>query len=89
MPSAVVTGAGSGLGRAIAVELAGRGFVVIATDVDPDDPDAAGSFSGRLLTPEQVAMAVGRPPTAHGRWSSFPAGAARCCASSTSTPGSP
>jgi short-subunit dehydrogenase len=25
-----------------------------------DDPDAAGSFSGRLLTPEQVAAAVGR-----------------------------
>ena len=25
-----------------------------------DDPDAAGSFSGRLLTPEQVATAVGR-----------------------------
>jgi NAD(P)-dependent dehydrogenase (short-subunit alcohol dehydrogenase family) len=36
MPSAVVTGAGSGLGQAIAVELAGRGFVVLATDVDSD-----------------------------------------------------
>jgi NAD(P)-dependent dehydrogenase (short-subunit alcohol dehydrogenase family) len=36
MPAAVVTGAGSGLGRAIAVELAGRGFVVLATDIDPD-----------------------------------------------------
>lgn len=34
MASAVVTGAGSGLGRAIAVELAGRGFVVLATDID-------------------------------------------------------
>ena len=34
MPAAVVTGAGSGLGRAIAVELAGRGFVVLATDID-------------------------------------------------------
>jgi NAD(P)-dependent dehydrogenase (short-subunit alcohol dehydrogenase family) len=34
MPAAVVTGAGSGLGRAIAVELAARGFVVLATDVD-------------------------------------------------------
>jgi NAD(P)-dependent dehydrogenase (short-subunit alcohol dehydrogenase family) len=34
MPAAVVTGAGSGLGRAIAVELSGRGFVVLATDVD-------------------------------------------------------
>ncbi len=36
MAAAVVTGAGSGLGRAIAVELAGRGFIVLATDVDPD-----------------------------------------------------
>jgi NAD(P)-dependent dehydrogenase (short-subunit alcohol dehydrogenase family) len=34
MPAAVVTGAGSGLGQAIAVELAGRGFVVLATDLD-------------------------------------------------------
>ena len=25
-----------------------------------DDPDAAGSFSGHLLTPEQVAVAVGK-----------------------------
>jgi NAD(P)-dependent dehydrogenase (short-subunit alcohol dehydrogenase family) len=36
MPAAVVTGAGSGLGRASAVELAGRGFVVLATDLDAD-----------------------------------------------------
>jgi NAD(P)-dependent dehydrogenase (short-subunit alcohol dehydrogenase family) len=31
---AVVTGAGSGIGRAIARELAGRGFVTVVTDVD-------------------------------------------------------
>jgi len=36
VPGAVVTGAGSGLGRAIAVELAGRAFIVLATDVDPE-----------------------------------------------------
>jgi NAD(P)-dependent dehydrogenase (short-subunit alcohol dehydrogenase family) len=36
MPVAVITGAGSGLGRAIALELAGRGFLVHATDLDPD-----------------------------------------------------
>jgi len=34
MRTAVVTGAGGGLGRAIAVELAGRGYAVRATDVD-------------------------------------------------------
>jgi NAD(P)-dependent dehydrogenase (short-subunit alcohol dehydrogenase family) len=34
MRTAVVTGAGGGLGRAIATELAGRGWAVWATDVD-------------------------------------------------------
>ncbi len=34
MRTAVVTGAGGGLGRAIAIELAGRGYAVWATDVD-------------------------------------------------------
>lgn len=36
MPVAVITGAGSGLGRAIALELAERGFLVNATDLDAD-----------------------------------------------------
>jgi NAD(P)-dependent dehydrogenase (short-subunit alcohol dehydrogenase family) len=36
MRTAVVTGAGGGLGRAIAIELAGRGFAVWATDVDAE-----------------------------------------------------
>jgi NAD(P)-dependent dehydrogenase (short-subunit alcohol dehydrogenase family) len=36
MRTAVVTGAGSGLGRAIAAELAGRGYRVHATDVDAE-----------------------------------------------------
>jgi NAD(P)-dependent dehydrogenase (short-subunit alcohol dehydrogenase family) len=36
MSTAVVTGAGSGLGRAIALDLAGRGFLVHATDVDAE-----------------------------------------------------
>jgi len=36
MRAAVVTGAGSGLGRAIAAELAGRGYRVHATDVDAE-----------------------------------------------------
>jgi NAD(P)-dependent dehydrogenase (short-subunit alcohol dehydrogenase family) len=36
MRNAVVTGAGSGLGRAIALELAGRGYRVHATDLNPE-----------------------------------------------------
>ncbi len=36
MPTAVITGAGSGLGRAIALELANRGYLVHASDIDPD-----------------------------------------------------
>lgn len=36
MPVAVVTGAGGGLGRAIALELGGRGFLVHVTDIDAD-----------------------------------------------------
>ena len=36
MSTAVVTGAGSGIGRAIAVTLAERGFQVVATDVNLD-----------------------------------------------------
>jgi len=36
MPVAVITGAGSGLGRAIALELAERGFLVHVTDIDPE-----------------------------------------------------
>jgi NAD(P)-dependent dehydrogenase (short-subunit alcohol dehydrogenase family) len=36
MRTAVVTGAGGGLGRAIAIELAGRGFAVRVTDIDAE-----------------------------------------------------
>ncbi|MEX2108737.1 MAG: SDR family oxidoreductase [Solirubrobacterales bacterium] len=36
MRVAVVTGAGGGLGRAIALELAARGYRVLATDIDAD-----------------------------------------------------
>jgi NAD(P)-dependent dehydrogenase (short-subunit alcohol dehydrogenase family) len=61
MPAAVVTGAGSGLGRAIAVELAGRGFVVLATDLDPGaaaetaEAIGAGALSMELDVRDQEA----------------------------------
>jgi NAD(P)-dependent dehydrogenase (short-subunit alcohol dehydrogenase family) len=45
MRTAVVTGAGGGLGRAIAIELARRGFAVWATDVDAE---AAARTAGEI-----------------------------------------
>lgn len=38
---ALVTGAGSGIGRAIARGLAAEGAIVVATDIDPSSADAA------------------------------------------------
>jgi len=46
MRTAVVTGAGSGLGRAIAAELAGRGYRVHATDVDAGAADRVAAELG-------------------------------------------
>ncbi len=34
MATAVVTGAGRGIGREVAIRLAGRGYDVLVTDVD-------------------------------------------------------
>jgi len=47
MPTAVVTGAGSGLGRAIALELGNRGYLVHATDVDADAAARTATEIGR------------------------------------------
>ena len=61
MPVAVVTGAGGGLGRAIALELGGRGFLVHATDIDPDaaartaDEIGTGGRSGALDVRDEAA----------------------------------
>ncbi len=53
----MVTGAGGGLGRAIALRLAEDGFVVAAVDVDRDEADA---------TVEAIAEAPGIKPAADG-----------------------
>ena len=50
MPIAVVTGAGGGLGRAIAHELAGRGYLIQATDLDPEAAAATASEIGAAAT---------------------------------------
>jgi NAD(P)-dependent dehydrogenase (short-subunit alcohol dehydrogenase family) len=65
MPVAVVIGAGSGLGRAIALDLAGRGFLVQATDVDVDaaaktaaEMGAGGSASELDVTDAEACRAT-------------------------------
>jgi NAD(P)-dependent dehydrogenase (short-subunit alcohol dehydrogenase family) len=65
MPIAVVTGAGGGLGRAIALDLAHRGFLVHATDIDADtaartaaEIGAGGSSSALDVRDEAACRAV-------------------------------
>ncbi|HWM63770.1 MAG TPA: SDR family oxidoreductase [Solirubrobacterales bacterium] len=65
MPIAVVTGAGGGLGRAIALDLAHRGFLVHATDIDADtaartaaEIGAGGSSSALDVRDEAACKAV-------------------------------
>lgn len=74
MRSAVVTGAGSGFGRAIAAELAARGYAVRATDVDAEaaartaaEIGAAASSSALDVRDEAACRALGAEVTAeHG-----------------------
>ena len=43
---AVVTGSGSGIGRAITTELASRGFIVVVTDIDEKAAEATAAAIG-------------------------------------------
>ncbi|HSI26230.1 MAG TPA: SDR family NAD(P)-dependent oxidoreductase, partial [Aeromicrobium sp.] len=47
--SAVVTGAGRGIGRAIAIELMGKGYEVVVTDLDADAARLTASEIGAPL----------------------------------------
>ena len=52
---AIVTGAGSGIGRAIAVRLAEDGFRVVVLDLDPEAADSvAGELTGRGFEAEAL-----------------------------------
>ena len=51
---AVVTGAGSGIGRAIATELAARDYTVVVTDLDP----VAAEVTAKELGGDATAMAL-------------------------------
>ena len=54
---AVVTGAGSGIGRAIARELAARGITVVVTDLDPALAEAVAAELGTWSRPLDVTDA--------------------------------
>jgi NAD(P)-dependent dehydrogenase (short-subunit alcohol dehydrogenase family) len=72
MPTAVVTGAGGGLGHAIAIELARRGFLVHATDVDAEAAArtaaeiGAGARSAELDVRNETACRALAEATARG-----------------------
>ena len=57
--TALVTGAGQGIGRAVAVALARRGAFVIATDVEPRGLAALETLASEL--PAEAGRIVGRP----------------------------
>jgi NAD(P)-dependent dehydrogenase (short-subunit alcohol dehydrogenase family) len=69
---AVVTGAGSGIGRAIAAELAGRGFTVVATDRDLESArETAAKFGGEakyldVTDPDSSALVAQQVAVDHG-----------------------
>jgi NAD(P)-dependent dehydrogenase (short-subunit alcohol dehydrogenase family) len=73
MRTAVVTGAGGGLGRAIALELANRGFQVHVTDIDPDaatrvaaEIGAGAQSTGLDVRDETACRALAGEATADG-----------------------
>jgi NAD(P)-dependent dehydrogenase (short-subunit alcohol dehydrogenase family) len=59
MPVAVVTGAGGGLGRAIALDLASRGYLIQATDIDAAAAAATAAEIGAGASPSELDVTDG------------------------------
>jgi len=72
--AALVTGAGNGIGRAIALALVGEGVRTVFADLSEERVD----ISGYGLSPAGTGTALGRGPCQPGR----PRGAAGACARS-------
>ncbi len=64
---ALVTGAASGIGRAIAARLLADGLVVVAVDLDPDSDGPGEPVAADLTTREGNAAAVDAVLERHGR----------------------
>ena len=79
---AVVTGAGRGIGREVARRLSGRGYTVLATDIDAEAAAATAEQVGGLLARARRPRPGGAPPGGRRRRSS--GGRSRC---GSTTPG--